>query len=275
MESVWFYLSPRASRQRHLAVLDRKRSKLLHEKEARKNISLDYDPTNCKALKRFETCKNSSPCLFAKTARLWGSPEYRRELSLEENCELMIPALLVFFSRVEDAGQDWDGFLIEVRGLQHCNDVLAFSGTVRTVLNSIGENDPSGLNCAKMASISSPSWYYSFCNVPIFVTTFAPFYDSSSSRHMGELTAENSDSCFILLQPEISFLRHKIGADTPHTNWSNPVTIRDKIRVNFRAKNKSYYIPSSTSYAVSEHIVHSVGNVFSDRLQTNPVRFWE
>ena len=65
----------------------------------------------------------------------------------------------------------------------------------------------------------------------------------------------NSDSCFILFQPEISFLLRDIGHDTPETNWSKPESIRDRIRCNFKKQNMMYEIPDSIYYPTSHHIV--------------------
>lgn len=254
----------------------RRKLELAQKRIARKEIVLSYDPTNCGSLERFKTCKEASPCLFAKTAKLWGSPEFDRAKTVHENMLELLPALLKYVSLVEEEeGVSRDGFLIEVRGIEHCKDLPAFAATVRAVLSAISERDPAGLNCINMKSILSPHWHLSLCTVPIFVTTFAPFYPVNSSRYMGELSAENKDSCFILLQPEESFYRHKIGMDTPHTNWTYPETIRDKIRINFREKGRDYYIPSTTSYAAAEQYVARPENTNTNALVKPLVRFWE
>lgn len=75
---------------------------------------------------------------------------------------------------------------------------------------------------------------------------------------------------YILLQPERSFVRHNIGDDTPVTNWSNPVTVRDKIRVNFANAGRAYIIPPSIHYPTANHIVEAV-NVHEDPV----VEFWK
>jgi hypothetical protein len=83
-------------------------------------------------------------------------------------------------------------------------------------------------------------WYFEFGGESIFVTTFAPCYKSDSSRYC--FLEDNGDpsSCFILLQPELSFAKKNIGEETPDTNWDDPQTIRDKIRCEFKKHGRSY-----------------------------------
>ena len=52
-----------------------------------------------------------------------------------------------------------------------------------------------------------------------------------------------------------SFAIHDIGEDTPHTNWENPVTVRDKIRVAFKENNCEYYIRDTIFYPAAHDIV--------------------
>lgn len=44
-----------------------------------------YDAEKCLALEQFETVKLNTHCVFAKTAKLWGSHDYDNAISLEEN----------------------------------------------------------------------------------------------------------------------------------------------------------------------------------------------
>lgn len=244
------------------------KARLARQKEKRKQIRLNYTPTKCGSLDRFDLTKARSPCLFAKQALLWGSCEYERDKSISQNMLQVVPALSKFASLVEDSDQKLDGFLIEIRGLTYGDTVANFAATVRIALGALSKHDPSGLNTMKMKSINSSSWYFSFDMVPMFITTFAPCYSPSSARHL-HLAEANADSCFILLQPEISFLRHGIGADHAETQWNKPETIRDKIRVNFRNKQQPYHIPTSLKYPVAASIVHSEdGKSYS-------VRFWD
>lgn len=143
-----------------------------------------------------------------------------------------------------------------------------FAATVRSALSVLSKCDPSGLDPLRMKSISSSSWYFSFDMVPMFITTFAPCYPRTNPRHL-HLTSDNLDSCFLLLQPENSFLRHGIGADEPSTNWNYPHTMRDKIRVNFRARGQEYFVPPSLTYPVAATFVQGEHSMLG-----LPVPFW-
>ena len=44
-----------------------------------------YDTERCLAVEQFESVKNNTHCVFAKTAKLWGSRDYDIALALEEN----------------------------------------------------------------------------------------------------------------------------------------------------------------------------------------------
>jgi hypothetical protein len=106
----------------------------------------------------------------------------------------------------------------------------------------------------KKSYVGKRGWYFEFNNEPIFITTFAPFYPSSSSRYLSRSTFNlltfiryafgiDEESSFVLLQPEYSFTWRDIGEDTPHTEWNNPKTMRDKIRCEFKKHGRMYEIP--------------------------------
>lgn len=254
--------------------VERRKLQLMAERQNRQKYILPYDPMSCGSLNRFQTCQEASPCIFAKTAKLWGSPEYERDKTLQENISCLMPALLKFISLIESPNFKFDGFVIEIKGKQYSSDLAAFSKTVRIVLQTISELDPSGLNTMSMRVLSS-QWHFSLCTIPIFVTTFAPFYGPDHARYMGKNTNDNRDSSFLLLQPEEAFHRHRIGLDTPQTSWQDPQTVRDKIRVSFREKGRSYYIPPEVSYPVAEHFVPHPENIKADELKQPLVHFWD
>lgn len=49
-----------------------------------------YDAERCLAVEQFEPVKSNTHCVFAKTARLWGSRDYDIVLSLEENVKRLV-----------------------------------------------------------------------------------------------------------------------------------------------------------------------------------------
>lgn len=59
----------------------------------------------------------------------------------------------------------------------------------------------------------------------------------------------------MLLQPEYSFAWHDIGNDAPDTQWNNPQTMRDKIRVEFKKAGRPYEIPPTIFYSPALYIV--------------------
>jgi hypothetical protein len=77
--------------------------------------------------------------------------------------------------------------------------------------------------------VGKKGWYFEMFGESFFITTFAPFYDVTHSRY-----AFGLQDSYILLQPDYSFAWHDIGPDSKHTEWDNPQTMRDKIRVEVR-----------------------------------------
>lgn len=209
-----------------------------------------YDAEACAAVRRFAPIKKGSRCLFAKAARLWGSKDYDKTLTIEANVAASVPTLLQMLHRGEAEGLD--GFVFEIRVTDLGADMEAFVACVRRVLCAISDCDPTGERSARKSYVGDRSWHFVFARFPIFVTTFAPCYGTNSSRFTYDA---DPHSVFILLQPEYSFLRHDLPADTPHTAWNQPRTIRDRIRVSFRNAGQPYEIPATVHYPASEHIV--------------------
>jgi len=145
-----------------------------------------------------------------------------------------------------------DGFLIEVRGKQYVSDVESWGESVRQVLCAISSRNEGGYDCMKRSYIDKKGWYFEFAREPIFVTTFAPCYPSDNARYVFDAP---QDSGFVLLQPEFSFIIHNIGMDTPQTNWENPQTVRDRIRVDFKKNGRVYDIPETIYYSPALGVV--------------------
>jgi hypothetical protein len=112
-------------------------------------------------------------------------------------------------------------------------------------------------------NIETSKWVFQFNKMTFFVTTFAPFYPENHSRfNFG------CESCFILLQPEISFAQLDIPFDTPKTNWNNPRTVRDKIRVAFKKAGREYLVRDTVSYPMVHDIVKGIST-------EETIRWWE
>lgn len=237
------------------------------------------DFSEAEAVKKFNSIRLQTNCLFAASAKLWGNDwnehasgktSFLQDLEpalLAVNVALTLPRLLRFCLEVR-AGSRLDGFVFEIRGSNYSSDLHRFSSTVKQVLSIISAADPSGIDCIGTTDITKRSWYFHFAKEPFFITTFAPFYSSSHPRYQFE---QHIDSCFILLQPEESFLHHKLPPDKPkhQTNWNTPTDIRDRIRSNFKSHGREYLIPESSCYSPADFIVAPL-----NPLTDPPVRFW-
>lgn len=143
-----------------------------------------------------------------------------------------------------------DGFLFLLPGNQFGADPHVFGQGVRRVLQTLSDLDPAGVKCMNKSYVAKRGWVFEFNHATFFVTTFAPCYPESHSRF-----AFGADDSFILLQPELSFAQHDLPEDTPVTNWEQPVTVRDRIRVAFRDAGRGYRIRETVLYPMAEDIV--------------------
>lgn len=159
-----------------------------------------------------------------------------------------IPALIKFLAIGEHL--HLDGFVFELPGEEFGQDVHKFGQGVRRILKCISDHDPAGYHCMNKSYLNKIGWTFEFSEIPIFVTTFAPCYPSNHSRF-----AFGTKNAFVLLQPMYSFVIHDIGKDTPLTNWDNPTTIRDKIRVAYKENGRPYHIRKVVVYPTAHDIV--------------------
>lgn len=143
-----------------------------------------------------------------------------------------------------------DGFVFELPGNEYGHDIHKFAEGVRRVLKHLSDKDPAKVHCMNKSYVANIGWFFEFNKEPIFVTTFAPCYPSIHSRY-----AFGADNAFILLQPMYSFAIHDVGKDTPLTNWDNPKTVRDKIRVAFKENGQPYYVRNTVYYPMAHDIV--------------------
>ena len=204
-------------------------------------------------LTRFAPIKNNTECPFAKTAQLWGGKplESESETSLDVHAKVNYAALCHFVHQCEQ-GKALDGFCIEIdHPLAQSAGTQEFGQCVRVVLTCLSDLDPSKEFMMRVKYIGSRGWQFRFGGMDFFVSTFAPCYPVTSSRY-----AFGTNRAFVLLQPNISFLRHNVHLDNvPETNWDQPKTARDKARVAYRNAGRPYHIPRSTTYPLAEHVV--------------------
>jgi hypothetical protein len=201
-----------------------------------------------------------SCCLMARQARLWGALEWHEDLSLERNVERSLPLLVKMLTPgLGGSLPKVDGFVFELRGPSICSNVSEFASSVRRLLATVSKNNPDGRDCLKRfgGRLSQTTWSFEFNRQTLFVTTFAPFYDSLSHSRA---CRSAPDTCYVLLQPDDSFARHNLTPDTPLTNWESPQTMRDHIRKRHRSQGQPYTIPKSASYPAADHIVKAEDN---------------
>ena len=230
--------------------------------------SLDVSALSSKknpTLQSFAPIQKSTQCPFAKAAKLWGGLlTTGTSISIEDQADCHVPSLIQFCEMIA-RGKPLDGFCIEIDDeMARTGDPEEFGQCVRRMLAAISAQDPSGEDVMKASYIHRPGWRFRFAKVDFFVTTFAPCYPKTSSRF-----GFGSDRAFILLQPEVSFLRHKLPADSAETNWEHPQTIRDKTRVAFKNAGRPYNIPETTAYPMVEHVVKPICDDGK-----NVVRWW-
>jgi hypothetical protein len=147
-----------------------------------------------------------------------------------------------------------DGYLFHVSGKKYGTDLNVFAETFNHILKTLAINDPKKRDCMKYR-IDSPGWVFEFCKITFFISTFLPIYQENHSRY-----THGINECFILFQPEISFLNKNIPFDTPDTNWADPKTVRDKIRVAFKNAGKKYLIRETVRYPMAYDIIKPISD---------------
>eukprot|EP01063_Lacrimia_lanifica_P006625 TRINITY_DN1413_c0_g1_i2.p1 TRINITY_DN1413_c0_g1~~TRINITY_DN1413_c0_g1_i2.p1 ORF type:complete len:449 (+),score=100.38 TRINITY_DN1413_c0_g1_i2:69-1415(+) len=207
------------------------------------------DPGNA-SLVRFAPVRQRSECIFARLAVLWGGAASAAGASLEDQARANA-APLAAFTRRSEAGEKLDGYVLEVDAtVARGGDVVMFGECVRALLTALSDLDPEKAFSMRRDTVGKPGWRWCYGGAGFFVTTFAPCYPPTHSRH-----THGCDAAFVLLQPEASFLRHGLPADTPQMEWADPRTVRDRIRVAFRNAGRGYFIPPTLRYPMAEHIV--------------------
>jgi len=129
----------------------------------------------------------------------------------------------------------------------------AFGDGLRDVLTVMSDHDPADVHCMNKFYVGKRGWVFEFNKVTFFITTFAPFYPKTHPRY-----SFGADNCYILFQPELSFGFHDLPPDTPHTDWNDPKTVRDKIRIAFKEAGRPYSMPDSVSSPMALEILRPV-----------------
>ncbi|CAF1298903.1 unnamed protein product [Rotaria sordida] len=215
------------------------------------------------ALHEFHQIQNKSNCIFAKRARCSNAPHWLDNLSIEDNCERLLPSFILFCAFVKDISID--GYVIEIPHNHLTTTLEDFGQIFKQILRFLSDHDPAKRHCMNVSSsrIGQIGWVFEFDRVTFFITTFTPHYPETHPRY----AHGSKNYCHILFQPELSFLRHDLPDDTPHTNWIEPITSRDKIRVAFRQHGREYPIRPTIYYPPSHDMIRPLSNDLEDIIE--------
>jgi small GTP-binding protein len=180
--------------------------------------------SEARTLQRFAPIQNGTQCPFAKRARLWAA-------HIEDEG---IIRDLQDFVRLSEEDAKLDGFVVELT-----RDVTfpAFMDSVRRALTKLSDADPAGEGMMRKKYIGEVGWHFRFAGAPFFVTTFSPLYPPSSPRY-----AFGAGAAFALLQPERSFIRHKLPLDD-----GTAPGVRAVVRAAFAEKGRAFVPPAPRS----------------------------
>ena len=112
------------------------------------------NPSTAPSVSHFQEIARRSQCPFANTAKLWGNPEWRTDLSLEENIDLAVPDMKQWIPHITgaDPTKRIMHFVLEVVGAdEFCCDLVTFGATVLRVLRRVSGHDPQELCCMESA----------------------------------------------------------------------------------------------------------------------------
>jgi NTP pyrophosphatase (non-canonical NTP hydrolase)/FPC/CPF motif-containing protein YcgG len=190
-----------------------------------------WDPSVSPTLEAFRPIVETTPCIFAKRAKLWAAPDYDGNLSIQDNA-VKFTRILARFCKVAPS-EGLDGYVIRLTDYQHFADIPALAKVLKLILNKIGEMDEQrGVKNPMQCDLFSPSWRFSFRGTTFFITTFAPFYEVRHPRR-----SPLPGAAFIFLQPEFSFNHHGIHSGNP-----NREAVKKLIREGFDRELKSYSV---------------------------------
>lgn len=203
-----------------------------HDEASQGDVALDYDPAASPVLAAFAPIQRGTQCPFARTARLWGGA----------GAPDATASALAEFVRRSEAGEALDGFVIDVGSGA---DLEACSRGVRRALAALSAADPARDHVMQRPKgVPQRGWHFRFAGASFFVTSFAPCYPPTSPRF-----AFGAAGAFLLLQPEMSFLRHNL----PHDDGGRGV--RTAIRALFANAGRGYAVPPTPRYAVAPFVV--------------------
>ncbi|TDP92226.1 YqcI/YcgG family protein [Labedaea rhizosphaerae] len=194
------------------------------ERRDRGRFEHSFDPSTAQSLTEFEVISGSTPCVFAPTARLWGAPPWRSDLSMVDNVAAFLPYLTRFAKAARLEGLDT--FVVSL-GLESPRTMRELAARLREVLHALVQLDPT-VNRSFRGPVAQVGWQFSFGGVRMFVSVFSHLYEPTSPRY-------SPDATFLTFQPETSFDHCSIGSA-----YAQSDTTKQRIRDEFRRKGLDY-----------------------------------
>lgn len=211
------------------------------------------DPSTAPSLERFEAVRGQSECVFARGARLWGAEEWE---SGAFGCNLdRFAALMTRFTAVADA-QQLDGVVLEVAEPGAGTTVERLAATMRAVVEGLTARDPAA---SPDPPVDDPRWWLTFDGGALFVASFAPCYEVTSSRYGFGLR-----HTYLLFQTRGSFVRRHASGSTVL-----PERARVRTRTAFAAAGRPYDLALTLSPLEAHRFVKPA------RLGEPPIEWWK
>ena len=184
-----------------------------------------FDPSVALSLEHFERIVTATSCIYAPSAKLWGSPEWDSQATLKDNVNYFKPYLIRFTKSAQAEGLD--SFVVELSDQAAASSMPALASRFREFLQTLVEVDPA-VNRSFRGPVDRPGWQFTFNGVRLFISVFSPVYLDSHPRH-------SPSGAFVVFQPETSFDHYSIGSAFPQSRKA-----KERIRSEFIAHNKWY-----------------------------------
>lgn len=156
-----------------------------------------YDPVLCDCVQAFRAIQNRTMCPFASSARVWGAPDWKKNLSEAEN-HLLIGKELLRFCTVQQH-VNLDGFVVQTPA-DLTPDIKSLAAWFRSFLTDLARSE--GRN--PFDGISKEDWQFEFGDTRLFTIVFSHCYGLTHPRQ-----TYGVDGSFVFFQPERSFERKK------------------------------------------------------------------
>lgn len=229
----------------------KKRKKQKHK--SIKSVNSWFAAKGIDVLHRFQPVRQTN-CVFAEKAKLWAAPGFDGDL--DYYTKFFVADCLLVFSAICD-NEELDGFVIEIPK-EYCQSEMTFATSVNQILKTLASISPSGKDCmANPESVDRKGWIFEFNSVTFFITSFAPFYPPTHCRF-----GFGIKHGYILLQPEVSFLRNGVpfSSTSDHEKRTN---IRRHISEAFRKADRPFRFVNPTASAAEYVVLDSNGNSVS------------